>query len=147
MAYVKDGKIEFEPTDFYIDYSSGFAQKVLTPAAAAQHVKLRAQLKTEESNRGAEIAAEKARTLAQQRADEKRAQIEAQRKAEAAREAALRARLDEELTAKLKRANPGVSDDEIQAALPEMRKRHQIAQADKAERGMVRQYLAVWNEA
>jgi hypothetical protein len=69
----------------------------------------------------------------QARAEARKQREAEQRQREAERQAQASAELDQHLIARLKRSNPSISDAEIKEMLPELRKRHFLAEIERQE--------------
>ena len=80
--------------------------------------------------------ARKQREAEQKQREAEQRQREAERQAE--RQSQASAELDKQLVAKLKRANPAISDAEVREMLPEMRKRHFLAEIERQDEASAR---------
>jgi len=73
-----------------------------------------------------------------QREAEKRARETEEQQRQAERQSQASAELDQQLIASLKRSNPAISDAEIKEMLPELRKRHFLAEIERQEEASTR---------
>jgi hypothetical protein len=142
--YIKDDQVVTEAHDYITVWEGGYKQRKLTPSALQQHARLRQELQTRQASQKKTDVAEMARKIRAEKAEKARLEQEARQKAAEARQAEMRAKIDEELTRKLKMANTGISDEQIAEVLPEMRRKHQIEQAEKVSKQFAREALAKW---